>query len=110
MGPSRLNWATFPAWSGCILNRNQLSGVIPSQLGSLSNLEYLSLSVNELSGAIPPELGNLTILRWVYLSSNQLTGCVPAVWRTVANNDFTSLGLLFCNDSHAYYYHDHHLG
>ena len=81
------------------LNRNQLSGVIPSQLGSLSNLEYLSLSINELSGAIPTELGNLTILRWLYLSSNQLTGCVPAVWGTVANNDFTSLGLPFCNDA-----------
>jgi len=26
-----------------------------------------------------------------------LSGCVPAVWRNVANNDLSSLGLSFCS-------------
>ena len=39
------------------LNNNQLSGSIPTELGSLSNLEALSLSQNQLSGPIPSELG-----------------------------------------------------
>ena len=41
---------------------NGLNGRIPSELGDLQYLEWLSLEVNELSGQIPPQLGNLTSL------------------------------------------------
>ena len=41
---------------------NQLSGSIPAQLGSLTNLEYFWVSFNQLSGNIPPQLGSLTDL------------------------------------------------
>ena len=59
------------------LVNNQLSGSIPTQLGSLSNLEYLNLNGNRLSGAVPPQLGNLSNLQWLYLRNNDLSGPLP---------------------------------
>ena len=41
---------------------NDLSGEIPAELGSLSNLEWLFLADNKLSGEIPAELGSLSNL------------------------------------------------
>ena len=55
-----------------------MSGEIPAELGSLSNLEVLDLSFNGLSGEIPPELGSLSNLSWLMLSFNGLSGCVPS--------------------------------
>ena len=54
------------------LHNNQLSGEIPSELGSLSNLEWLWLQRNQLSGEIPAELGSLSNLERLDLSDNQL--------------------------------------
>ncbi len=59
------------------LQNNQLSGVIPPELGSLSNLDWLSLGTNQLSGVIPPELGNLSNLQSFGLGENQLSGVIP---------------------------------
>ena len=39
-----------------------MSGEIPAELGSLSNLERLYLNDNALSGEIPAELGSLSNL------------------------------------------------
>ena len=47
---------------------NQLSGEIPPELGSLTNLTELYLYGNQLSGEIPPELGNLANLQRLDLS------------------------------------------
>ena len=41
------------------LNDNNLSGSIPPELGSLSNLHVLDLDENRLTGSIPPALGDL---------------------------------------------------
>ena len=60
------------------LGGNQLTGMIPSELGDLSRLEWLSLTRNQLSGPIPPELGKLSKLEFLSLSSNQLTGDIPS--------------------------------
>ena len=57
---------------------NELSGEIPSELGSLSNLETLHLDENQLTGEIPSELGNLSNLNSLYLSENQLSGEIPS--------------------------------
>ena len=60
------------------LRGNELSGEIPPELGSLSNLKWLYLYANALSGEIPPELGSLSNLRELYLEDNNLSGCVPS--------------------------------
>ena len=62
---------------GLYLNLNQLSGSIPPELGSLSNLTVLELRVNQLSGPIPPELGGLSNLELLYLDQNELSGTIP---------------------------------
>ena len=79
-----------------LLGHNQLTGRIPVELGNLTNLVNLGLNDNQWSGDVPLELRNLSNLGSVYLSNNQLTGCVPSRLRGVPHNDFTELGLPFC--------------
>ena len=93
--PAELASLSNLMWLG--LSRNQLTGTIPAELSTLSNLESLYLSNNQLTGTIPDELGNLPNLKWIYLSGNQLTGCIPDVLRNVDNNDLGELGLPFCD-------------
>ena len=59
-------------------NSNSLTGDIPSELGNLSNLEDLSIRHTRLTGDIPAELGNLSNLQWLHLNDNQLTGEIPS--------------------------------
>ena len=54
-----------------------LSGPIPPELGSLTNLDNLFLGQNELTGPIPPELGDLARLESLNLGGNDLTGPIP---------------------------------
>ncbi len=81
------------------LGSNDLSGEIPPELGNLSNLQRLNLARNRLSGDVPPELDSLTNLQRLSLSGNQLAGCIPAGLRDVPDDDFTELGLPFCEDT-----------
>ena len=67
------------------LNNNELSGEIPAELGSLSNLEVLYLKKNALSGEIPAELGSLSNLEWLYLDSNALSGEIPPELGSLSN-------------------------
>ena len=55
----------------------QFTGVIPKELGQLSDLRQLYLDDNQLTGTIPVELGRLSRLEWLYLDDNQLTGPIP---------------------------------
>ena len=86
----RTGWLTDPnpcAWyrvtcsAGSVtdlnLDGNRLSGSIPVELASLTELTRLVLSSNELSGSLPPELGNLTNLARLWISGNQLSGSLP---------------------------------
>lgn len=59
------------------LSFNQLRGILPPELGDLSELRVLALYSNQLHGVIPPELGDLPELGYLGLSSNLLTGPLP---------------------------------
>ena len=74
------------------LDTNALSGEIPPELGSLSNLTDLSLHGNALSGAIPAELGSLSNLAGLDLRNNALSGAIPAELGSLSN--LTNLRLL----------------
>ena len=84
-----------------VLFTNQLTGDMPAELGSLTNLQTLDLADNQLTGEIPAELGNLINLESLYLTNNQLVGCIPEELRNVPYNDLDQLGLDYCSGNQA---------
>ncbi|KAL1214460.1 Tyrosine-sulfated glycopeptide receptor 1 [Cardamine amara subsp. amara] len=56
---------------------NNLTGIIPVEVGQLKVLHVLELLNNNLSGSIPDELSNLTNLERLDLSNNNLSGRIP---------------------------------
>ena len=88
---SSTNWGSsrpLGEWYGVVTNQNgrvtqlslehnQLTGVLPAALGSLTNLEVLDLFDNQLTGSIPAALGSLTNLRGLWIYYNQLSGSIP---------------------------------
>ena len=99
-GSGSLNWSagtSISTWNGVKVDgtpkrvvelslRNRgLTGVIPTQLSSLINLQGLSLGGNQLTGEIPAALGSLAKLKWLYLNVNRLTGEIPAALGSLAN-------------------------
>ena len=55
-----------------------LEGPIPSEIGNLTYLTSLNLSVNQLT-ELPPEIGNLTNLIGLYLNNNRLTSMPESI-------------------------------
>ena len=45
------------------LQENNLSGVLPDNLGGMMHLQYLNLSHNNFNGSIPPSWGTLSSLK-----------------------------------------------
>ena len=99
-----LNWShgtAMASWDGVtvsggrvtrvVLNSVNLRGTIPSKLGDLSSLTYLSLGDNSLTGTIPSKLGDLSSLTYLYLSDNSLTGTIPSELGNLSS--LTSLSL-----------------
>ncbi|KAA8535528.1 hypothetical protein F0562_030531 [Nyssa sinensis] len=58
--------------SGC-----QITGSIPSEIGSLKNLNYLAFSNNNINGSIPSTIGGLGKLQRLYLDGNKIEGFIP---------------------------------
>ncbi|XP_073012660.1 LOW QUALITY PROTEIN: receptor-like protein EIX1 [Typha latifolia] len=59
------------------LSRNNLSGVIPEEIGDLRQLRNLNFSRNHLVGMIPEKIGDMLSLESLDLSSNKLSGAIP---------------------------------
>ena len=91
-GSATLNWSAdvpITQWDGVTVDGTPLrvtvlsllgwglTGEIPEELGTLSNLQSLVLSGNQLTGEIPEELGDLVNLRVLSLIGNRLTGVFP---------------------------------
>ena len=103
------NWTTIwdlsqpmETWNGVIFNNQgcvdklllsnkNLNGVIPPELGNLTNLRELSLIINQLNGNIPFELGNLMSLQKLSLGNNQLNGSIPSGLENLVNLQDLSL-------------------
>ncbi|KAH0886186.1 hypothetical protein HID58_062282, partial [Brassica napus] len=62
---------------GMDLSSNELSGVIPQEIGNLSRVRALNLSQNFLSGSIPSSFSNLKDIESLDLSYNMLHGSIP---------------------------------
>ena len=54
------------------------TGVLPMSLGNLQNLEFLDVNSNELRGKIPSQLGKATSLKTLGLANNGFQGTVPS--------------------------------
>ncbi|XP_020977879.1 protein NSP-INTERACTING KINASE 1-like isoform X2 [Arachis ipaensis] len=82
---------------GLMLQNNNITGPIPSELGKLPKLQTLDLSNNFLSGEIPPSLGHLRSLQYMRLNNNSLHGELP---ESLANmTQLTFLDLSYNNIS-----------
>ncbi|GKV15198.1 hypothetical protein SLEP1_g26000 [Rubroshorea leprosula] len=57
---------------------NLLTGRIPPNIGDISSLESLDLSVNKLLRPIPKSMSRLSFLSYLNLSGNQLIGKIPS--------------------------------
>jgi len=60
------------------MSRNLLQGQIPASFKGFKSLKFLSLAGNNLSGRIPSCLGQLRSLKVLDLSSNSLVGKIPS--------------------------------
>ena len=59
------------------LESNKFNGIIPREIGALKNINDLTLSSNQLIGNIPSEIGGLKSLEHLALNSNTLSGYLP---------------------------------
>jgi hypothetical protein len=54
-----------------------LSGVLPSELASLSKLEHFNIGGSSISGTIPSEFGQLQSIKELFFNAPFLTGTIP---------------------------------
>uniref|UniRef100_A0A0E0PJR7 non-specific serine/threonine protein kinase n=1 Tax=Oryza rufipogon TaxID=4529 RepID=A0A0E0PJR7_ORYRU len=67
------------------LSLNPLSGLLPKELGNLTNLVSLGIGSNNFTGGLPEELGNLTKLQRLYIDSSGFSGPFPSSFSKLQN-------------------------
>jgi hypothetical protein len=68
----------IPSLHGLILSNSNLFGILPTQIGLLSNLETFDGSYNTWNGSLPTELGNCSRLNTFNISNSVVTGSIPS--------------------------------
>lgn len=65
------------------LSDNNITGILPNEIGSLLNLRVLNVASNALQGTIPARLLGVTNeLRELRACDNMMSGPLPTVWNT----------------------------
>ena len=68
-----------------LMGGNQLSGTIPSSIAQLDNLTNLQLWNNQYNGALPSFISEMTQLQYLGLGGNQFSGTIPASYGNLVN-------------------------
>jgi hypothetical protein len=74
-----------------MLQNNNITGPISSELGKLSMLQTLDLSDNFFNGKIPTSLGHLRKLQYLRLNNNSFSGECPESLANMAQLTFFDL-------------------
>ncbi|KAJ7949779.1 putative Leucine-rich receptor-like kinase family protein [Quillaja saponaria] len=74
------------------LSRNNLLGQIPKDIGEMKLLESLDLSMNYISGEISQSLSSLSFLSHLNLSYNSLSGRIPKSTQLQSFNAYSYIG------------------
>ena len=82
---------TLTELTGLYLAANNLEEEVPQQLTNLLKLSQLILSANSLSGEIPVNIDKLKNLKRLHLSHNQLTGEIPTNIGQLTRLEYLSL-------------------
>jgi len=61
-----------------IFSTNKISNTLPSSIGMLAKLQILKIAGNDMSGTIPEEFSGLKSLEAIGLAGNQLSGTLPS--------------------------------
>ena len=56
---------------------NQLSGSLPTEIGSLFDVQHIGIRGNDLTGKLPSQIGLLGSLSSLIIHSNAISGSVP---------------------------------
>ena len=67
-----------------VLYYNNLQGVLPPEIGLLTDLEEIYLEggpEKSISGSLPLEMANLVALKEIHLANNDITGSIPLEFR-----------------------------
>jgi hypothetical protein len=84
---------TLPFIRYFYLRKNGFVGTLPTQMGKLTTLHDLHLGENSFEGTIPLEIGNLIELRAFGIDSNLFSGTIPSL------EGLVRLSILYLDDN-----------
>ncbi|CBI37167.3 unnamed protein product, partial [Vitis vinifera] len=90
-GPLSSNISRLSKLQNLRLGRNQFSGSIPEEIGTLSDLEILEMYNNSFEGQIPSSIGQLRKLQILDIQRNALNSTIPSELGSCTNLTFLSL-------------------
>ena len=76
---------SFKSLTGLVSTTNALSGTIPSVVMALPLLQKMNFSSNQFTGQIPSNIGQATSLLQLSLANNRLTGSIPSTINQASN-------------------------